>query len=256
MNEIELLRQAHELFQNEPQLVQIRDAQRVVFIGDTHGDLEATQIVIERYFDLQTTLVFVGDYVDRGPRSAENINTLLEMKLENPKRVILLQGNHEAWKTSPFSPADFWENLSREQQTLYSSTLSKLPFAAALPNGVIALHGALPSVEKLQKINEIPLGSAEWRQITWGDWQHSPGQSLGDLGSRPQFGRDRFDTLMKSFGMNVLIRGHQPHAPLLLYDDRCLTIFTSSTYQRDRIVAIAESDKKIETARDLVIEAI
>jgi predicted phosphodiesterase len=256
MKETKLLQQASELFQKEPRLIEIRDAKRVVFVGDTHGDLEATQMVIERYFNPQTTLIFVGDYVDRGPRSVENIQTLLKLKLEDPKRVILLQGNHEAWKTAPFSPADFWENLSWEQLELYASTLSKLPFAATLPNRVIALHGALPAVDELQKINEISLGSAEWRQIAWGDWQDSPGQSLGDLGIRPQFGRDRFDTLMNRFGMNVLIRGHQPHAPLYLYGDRCLTIFTSSTYERERTVAILDTDEKIKTARDLIIEEI
>ncbi len=256
MREFELLPKIKELLEQEPKLIKISGFERAVVVGDTHGDLEATQIIIERYFNKNTALIFVGDYVDRGPHSQESINTLLELKLSYPQQVILLQGNHEGWKVFPFVPADFWEGLSPEMRELYADTLAELPLVATLPNGVMAVHAALPSVDSLEQINKILLGSAEWRQITWGDWNDCAGHSLGDLGSRPQFGRDRFESLMARFGMNLLIRGHQPHAPLLLYEDRCLTIFTSSAYERPRTVAIVDLKKKIETAKNLVIEKI
>ncbi len=257
MNERSLLQQAGELFAQEPRLIELSGFDRAIFIGDTHGDLEATQLIIARYFQPEIALVFLGDYVDRGPHSRENLEYLLTLKVEQPRHIYLLQGNHEAWKEASFYPADFWENLNPEQQALYAETLARLPWATATPNGLLALHGALPAVERLKDINSIAFGSEEWRQLTWGDWQDAPGHSLGNYGGRPQFGQDHFERQMERFGKKVLVRSHQPHAPRFMFDDRCLTIFTSSAYgSRERLVAIASLDQEIQTAQDLVIESM
>lgn len=257
MNERTLLEKAGEVFAEEQRLIELHEVERVVFVGDTHGDLEATQLVIERYFQPKTVLVFLGDYVDRGPNSQENLEYLLQLKVDHPRQIYLLQGNHEAWQESPFYPADFWESLSSTQQPLYAEMLARLPWAVATPNGLLALHGALPAVQRLKEIHSIPFGSEEWRQITWGDWQDAPGLFLGDYGGRPQFGRDYFYQQMERFQKKVLVRSHQPHAPRFMFDDRCLTIFTSSAYgPKERLVAIVSLDHEIETARDLAIEVV
>ncbi|GAG60956.1 unnamed protein product, partial [marine sediment metagenome] len=38
-----------------------------------------------------------GDYVDRGPDSAGNLESILQTKLAHPEAVFLLMGNHEGW---------------------------------------------------------------------------------------------------------------------------------------------------------------
>ena len=73
---------------------------RTFAIGDIHGDLDGLDRVLSRLPALQAgdTLVFVGDYVDRGPRSAQVIARVRELQRTGPARVVALRGNHEdAW---------------------------------------------------------------------------------------------------------------------------------------------------------------
>jgi len=258
-------------------LTEIKKVKKVIFVGDTHGDLEASQKIIRDYLLARRSLgeggkpenkiVFLGDYVDRGPHSKENLDFLLENKEKYPDQIYLLQGNHEGHRLLKFYPAEFWESLNKEDYKKYTSIVENFPLAVVLKfstgvekvnskaDGIIALHGALPDVESLREINKIKLGSKQWRQITWGDFSEKPDEYLGidPFTGRPQFGKDYFFKLMERFGKRVLIRSHQPTSPLFMFDDRCLTIFTSSAYARERTIAIADLKKPIKTAKDLEI---
>ncbi len=259
MVDLELLEQARPILANEPRLVHINSehADRAVFVGDTHGDFDASQQVIDRYFDERTTIVFLGDYVDRGPQSRQNLEYLLRLKIDHPERLYLLQGNHEGMKRMPFGPADFWDALNRTERQRCADVLDQLPWVVALPNGVIGLHAALPSVDSLQAIRDVQAGSPEWHQLVWGDWQDGPGEFLGELGSRPQFGRDFFERQMATLGQSVLIRSHQPHVPQWMMDGRCLTIFTSHAYgPRERTVAIVDLSQNVQSGNDLELETV
>jgi predicted phosphodiesterase len=233
-------------------LIEIKKAKRIVFVGDTHGDLEATQRIIKNYLKKGNKIVFLGDYVDRGPFSKENLDLLLKTKLKKPDQVYLLQGNHEGHSVLKFFPAEFWESLDEKTYKKYSTIVTKFPLVV-MTNNIIALHGALPDVNDLSKINKIEIGTERWRQITWGDFYDEKGEYLGidPFSGRPKFGRDYFLKLMKRFGKRILIRSHQPGAPHFMFDNRCLTIFTSSAYTRERTIAIFDTAKKIKTARDL-----
>jgi serine/threonine protein phosphatase 1 len=73
---------------------------RTFAFGDIHGDLEGLERVFSRLPKLEKgdTLVFVGDYIDRGPRSAQVIAFVRELQNTSAARVIALRGNHEdAW---------------------------------------------------------------------------------------------------------------------------------------------------------------
>ena len=241
-------------------LVEIKEAKKVVFVGDTHGDLEASQKVIKEYLKPGNKIIFLGDYVDRGPSSIQNLNFLLEIRAKNSDKVYLLQGNHEGHRILKFYPAEFWESLDREEYEKYCSIVEKFPLVVVAGN-IIALHGALPNVPRIvlgtlnRWINQIKLGSEEWMQIVWGDFVDEPGEDLGiDIFTgRPQFGRDYFFKLMERFNKKVLIRSHQPDVLQFMFDDRCLTIFTSSAYARERTIAVADFEKPIKTAKDLEI---
>ncbi len=69
---------------------------RILAIGDVHGCSTALdkllQIVAPREED---TLVFLGDYVDRGPDSRGVLERLIE--LSKRKNFVALRGNHDLW---------------------------------------------------------------------------------------------------------------------------------------------------------------
>ena len=264
-----LLEKIKEILEKEPKLVEIQKAEKVIFVGDTHGDLEVSQKVIKDYLHSCNALhskaggkpdnkiVFLGDYVDRGPYSKENLDFLLEQKTKYPNQIFLLQGNHESHHILEFSPANFWKNLDEKEHKEYTSIVEKFPLVVVAKE-IIALHGVLPDVRSLSGINQIKLGGDEWMQICWGDFVKKQGQFLGfnPLTGRPEFGRDWFFEKMERFRKNILIRSHQPDCPQFMFNNRCLTIFTSSVYTRERTIAIANLKKEIKDIKDLEIQKI
>lgn len=75
-------------------------AGRTFAIGDIHGDLASLRLLFERLPELtpEDTVVFLGDYIDRGPDSAGVVAWVRELTAKSPAKVIALRGNHEdAW---------------------------------------------------------------------------------------------------------------------------------------------------------------
>ncbi len=235
-------------------LIKAQKTKKIIYVGDTHGDLGASVKVVNTYLKLGNVLVFLGDYVDRGPASKENLDFLIEKKQEFPNQLYLLSGNHEGYRIHDFHPADFWQRLAKSEYEKYGAIVENFPFVFASKQ-IIALHGALPDVKNLKEIDNITLGSANWEKICWGDFREVPGKRLMASG-RPLFGQDWFFKIMEKLNMQVLIRSHQPNCPEFMFNDRCLTIFTSSAYGRKRTIAIHDLRKKIKTARDLEVVEI
>jgi serine/threonine protein phosphatase 1 len=73
---------------------------RTFVIGDIHGDVAHLWRLLASFPELTSrdTLVFLGDYLDRGPRSAEVIDYVRKLPRMTPAQVVALRGNHEdAW---------------------------------------------------------------------------------------------------------------------------------------------------------------
>lgn len=70
-------------------------------VGDVHGCLDQLKSLIaacRQHADgREMRLVFLGDYIDRGPQSAGVVRFVLTLQSEAPGAVITLKGNHEAW---------------------------------------------------------------------------------------------------------------------------------------------------------------
>lgn len=73
---------------------------RTFAIGDIHGDLDALRALVDKLPSItkDDTLVFMGDYVDRGPRSRDVVRVVRRLDEELGCNVVCLRGNHEdAW---------------------------------------------------------------------------------------------------------------------------------------------------------------
>ena len=69
---------------------------KIFAIGDIHGCYDKLRTLVERLpcDPEQDTLVFLGDYIDRGGRSREVLTYLCELQ-HKIKKIVMLIGNHE-----------------------------------------------------------------------------------------------------------------------------------------------------------------
>jgi serine/threonine protein phosphatase 1 len=88
------------LFGNPQKLARAPVGERIYAIGDIHGcaallDALLAKIDAEDAGPLEKRLVFLGDYIDRGPDSRGVVARLVEIAARDPSAVFI-KGNHEA----------------------------------------------------------------------------------------------------------------------------------------------------------------
>mmetsp|Transcript_24998 Transcript_24998/g.28695 ORF Transcript_24998/g.28695 Transcript_24998/m.28695 type:complete len:83 (+) Transcript_24998:235-483(+) len=82
------------MLKKEPNLLKLKDP--VTVVGDIHGQYYDFVKMIDVGGDPENTkFLFLGDYVDRGSFSVEVVLLVYSIKLNYPKTVFLLRGNHE-----------------------------------------------------------------------------------------------------------------------------------------------------------------
>ncbi len=70
---------------------------RIFAIGDIHGCITALEKLLAKLPVNwgEDYLVFLGDYIDRGPSPYEVVETLISLKKRYSEKIITLMGNHE-----------------------------------------------------------------------------------------------------------------------------------------------------------------
>lgn len=128
-------------------------------VGDIHG----------QYFDLLNMIskagepgtinyLFLGDYVDRGILGIEVVLLLFSIKLNEPKSVVLLRGNHESRNmTESFTfREEVLERYDVEVYDLFMEVFDALPISALVAKKYLAMHGGIsPELSKLEQINAL-----------------------------------------------------------------------------------------------------
>ena len=176
---IQLVKKATRRLENEEgsfgnvqvvgKLVYLKPEGEVLVIGDLHGDLYSLEELFAKSGfaeklegDKKASLVFLGDYGDRGPRSPEVYYSVLSLKLAYPQQVILLRGNHEGPSNLMASPHDLPVHVQRKFKEKWAPIYKSLTeLFGYLYNAVyvearyLMVHGGLPSkVLSLQDIAE------------------------------------------------------------------------------------------------------
>lgn len=122
-----------------------------VAVGDVHGRRDLLDELIEciRRIDAYAHMVFLGDYVDRGPDSADVIERL--MKGDSSLKFTCLKGNHEEMLLDACSPEarrpflDAWIRRCGGWETLdsYGAEWGELP-ADVIPDDHIDFIRSMP----------------------------------------------------------------------------------------------------------------
>ena len=93
----QLLYRVKNLLDREANLIKVIG--KVAIFGDLHGQLYDMFYIFDKLVEDPTmvnTMLFLGNYINRGMYSIEVFVYLCVMKLEHPESVILLRGNHES----------------------------------------------------------------------------------------------------------------------------------------------------------------
>ena len=156
---LELSARAGRRFEAEPRVLRLESPAYV--FGDTHGNLEDLHFFSDHIWKLGVSLtagslVFLGDYVDRGLSSLEVVAYLFALKCLEPAKVWLLRGNHETrdvngWKEHYGDRSFLWQCEHRFGPQLgplvwegVNAAFDRLPLAALVDDDIFCIHGGIP----------------------------------------------------------------------------------------------------------------
>ncbi|MDC0317247.1 serine/threonine protein phosphatase [bacterium] len=114
-------------------------------IGDIHGCGKALRSVIEA-IDPQPEdeIIFLGDYIDRGPDSRDTIDQIIELRTRT--QVVTLRGNHEVMLMGVamhgMDDSVWLANGGNSTLASYGGSLSRIP-----SNHLVFFHELLPHYE-------------------------------------------------------------------------------------------------------------
>jgi protein phosphatase len=228
-------------------LVKLVPSGEALVIGDLHGDLDSLISILQNsgYTGKLTTnndatVIFLGDYGDRGERSAEVYYTTLRLKLAYPEQVILLRGNHEGPDDLVASPHDmpmqFQARFKENWTTVYSKVRELFAYlynAVLVNERYLLVHGGLsPEITTAQDLANAHLTHPEkelLEDLLWSDPNdmvktvlHSP-RGAGKL-----FGKSVTEKILRNLNVKILIRGHEQcqEGFKINHDGKVLTLFS------------------------------
>ncbi|KAJ3449353.1 serine/threonine-protein phosphatase pp2a-related [Anaeramoeba flamelloides] len=265
VNEVELLcEKAQELFIKEPNVVCVHAP--VTVCGDTHGQFpDLVEVFKIAGMCPNINILLLGDYVDRGFYSVENVSCLIALKVRFPDRVTLLRGNHESKQITQVY--GFYDECLRKYGdtkvwNLFTKLFDNLPIGALIENEILCLHGGLSptinritEIESLNRFEEIP-SDGPLCDLMWSDpdekdgWGMSPREFstkqivicdlyffvwpfyLLKIGAGHIFGKDITAKFNRKNQISLIARAHQliMDGYNLTHNESLVTLFTAPNY--------------------------
>lgn len=129
----------------------------IYVIGDIHGNYRALVKVLNRILPLRKDdeIVFLGDYIDRGPDSAKTVDALMRLCKKYPKQITCLMGNHE-WLILAslgiirpkipldLSPAEVWLTNGGQKTILSYASFTEVDLKDALSMPLHRMRKLIP----------------------------------------------------------------------------------------------------------------
>jgi protein phosphatase len=267
-------RLARDIVSKEPLYLHLRSP--MVVFGDIHGNFPDMMFFLSKViaFDdimlkyTTSNLLFLGDYVDRGPHGVECIMYLLALKCIAPKKVSLLRGNHESpevngdvdvYGYSSFKYQCF-ERFGREKGMelwiAINEVFQFLPVIADIDKKIFCVHGGLPqysggedrrlevladpSFPRVPVVQCNDMSNVAQRMIIndllWSD-PATPGAPVDQFGFGPNprgpdiktFGARAVDMFCEKYGFQYIFRAHQEKADGLRVSDNARVVTIFST---------------------------
>lgn len=238
----QLIQEAGDVLRSQPTLLHIPAP--VTIVGDIHGNICDLLRILQRFSHYTSeSILFLGDYVDRGFHSLEVITLLFALLCKYPRNVFLIRGNHE------FSHVNRMYGFYDEVMLIYKNediwqefqlAFSWMPLAAVVSNRVFCVHGGLsPELGALDQIGEVkrPIHSydvdAMVSDLVWSDPDDNVSMFTDNQrGSGVLFGTDATRQFLKGSKLKLLIRAHQCVAEgfATFGQNAGVTVFSSSEY--------------------------
>ena len=248
----------------------------VIIVGDVHGDLDSLIHILKNSGFLERSLkgnnismIFLGDYGDRGNYSPEVYYIILKLKEQFPENVILMRGNHEGPDDLLASPHDlpiqlqkkFGENGWKSYAKL-RELFNYLYNAILISEKYVLLHGGIPSkahtISNLANAHKTHPKETHLEEILWNDPNDEiKGTSLSPRGAGKLFGEDVTERFLKMLNAKVLIRGHEPseNGFKINHHNKVLTLFSrkgAPYYNNQGAYLQIDISKKVENTTQLV----
>ena len=184
-----------------------------------HGDIDALLYIFHTHgYPPDTSYLFLGDYVDRGPHGVECMCLLLALRLLYPRAVSLLRGNHESTLTISYGfRNECLAKLGNDTWETFLCVFNRLPYAALLQDRMLCLHGGLsPSLTTLHDLQGLPRptpipDSGLVCDLMWSDPEVGLRGWASNIsrGCSYTYGEDVVDRFCEKNDLQLLVRAHQ-----------------------------------------------
>ncbi|XP_065157541.1 uncharacterized protein [Atheta coriaria] len=159
---------AIEVLIKEPRLLKISTPS--IVLGDFHGNFGDLLCFEEMLWPLSprynpSSILFLGDYVDRGFYGIEIVAYLFANKILHPTKFFLLRGNHEVREVQQMFTflseciIKFGEQQGRIVWETVNTVFDHMPIAAVIDGKLFCCHGGIPPpwlCPSVEAINRIP----------------------------------------------------------------------------------------------------
>nr|CAJ2471668.1 unnamed protein product [Leishmania braziliensis] len=253
-----VLTEVREIFMSQPMLLEIRPPVRVC--GDTHGQYYDLLRIFEKCgFPPYSNYLFLGDYVDRGKHSVENIILLYCYKIVYRENFFLLRGNHECASINKMY--GFFDDVKRRYNIklfkAFTDVFNTMPVCCVISEKIICMHGGLsPDLIDLTTINEIlrPCDVPDRGilcDLLWADPENEVRGFLeSDRGVSYLFGEDIVNDFLDMVDMDLIVRAHQvvQRGYEFFASRQLVTVFSAPNYcgEFDNDAAVMNIDDKLQ----------